>query len=304
MVNKKTPSRKKQKVCDEEKVTAKEIPISIINTKTSLSVGTKSTKKTSKKEPPIALPAVAGLSSPNTNTLSSLQDELKPFDNNTLKTLPSKSCFSLSPMSSQVSISSTPGLTAFGMKPSAVVQPKTLFLRNRNSTLKCCLVHGINNIAIVFRCESIDKQSTNGSWSEKLFSDAIRLNSSWVKELNFDSEILNWYHNNLSMKNPRGWPIRIFSIRVEEEPPELALKNLGRYICQQVNDLARDDTNLSVNDNDFFWLSQPIVWSDIIGNDAAFLNIKKEKGNPRPGKTMYLFQLYSFNKHSLYCRFL
>ena len=47
--------------------------------------------------------------------------------------------------------------------------------------------------------------------------------------------------------------------------------------------MSHNDTNLLVDDNDFFWLVQPDVWSDIIGYDAAFNNIKKGKGNPYSG---------------------
>jgi len=182
--------------------------------------------------------------------------------------------------SSQSSFTSMGNLAAFGIK--AAAQVRTTF-RDRNSKLKCCVIRGVNMCTVVFKCEPNDTQYTNGSWSEKIFSDAVRSNSSWIKELNFDTEFLYWYQNNVAQKNPKGWPVRMFTIQVEEEPSKDALKKLADYICQQVNQVPRNDTTLTVDDNNFFWIQPPVVWSDIVGYEAAFLMIKKEKGDLHPG---------------------
>jgi hypothetical protein len=265
LADKRKSIKNKGKTTECKSVNKNNIPIVMVGEKTSLSVS------------PVKLATISSLHTPERKV------NLFPSNSSAIASISASSsphAYKRTPSSSQSSVVSTGGLAAFGMKPA--INMRATF-RDRNSKLKCCVIKGVDSYSIVFRCEPNDMQNTNGSWSEKVLTDAVRTNAPWVTELNFDNEILYWYHNNVAQKNPKGWPIRMFTIKVEEEPGELALKNLARHICQQVNHVPRNDTTLIVDDNNFFWMKQPTVWSDVVGFEAAFLAIRKTKGEPHPG---------------------
>jgi len=177
------------------------------------------------------------------------------------------------------------GLAAFGMrgaKSSSGVLKQT-YGSNRDSHLKCVLIHGGGLIkpAIVFRYEALDLLYKNGSWSEKCMNDCIRDRLDWIEELHFDSAVLPWFHNNEVIMNPGKYAIRLFVIYTEELPAKKDAIQLGNYICMQIN--KTNSTKCTIDENTFFWISEPTVWSDIIGYDAAKQQMENLIGLPFEG---------------------
>ena len=173
------------------------------------------------------------------------------------------------------------GLAAFGIKPAA--GGRSTFI-DKNSRLKCCLISGAEKSAIVFRVEPNDPTLKGGSWAEKCFFDAVRQNQRWITSINIDGNVLAWFHQNVAQKNPKGYSIRLFVIYTDKQlPPHDNIINLGRYICQQLNSAPGNTTTTVLQQENFFWLPDGAVWSDIIGCDAALLQLVKDKGHPCPG---------------------
>ena len=184
------------------------------------------------------------------------------------------------------------GLQAFGIKPGARVK-----FSDRNATLKCCVIKGPEENAIVFRVNPNDPHSPNGCWLEKVFFDAIRSESEWVTELHFDSQALQWYHGNVPQKNSKDYLLRLFVIRTTGNlPPKENLVKLGQRVCDNINATPSNKTTISVDEESYFWLPNGAVWSDIIGNDAAFAALTKAKGDPFPG----FYDLHKDTIHSYF----
>jgi len=163
---------------------------------------------------------------------------------------------------------------------------------NRGSTLKCCLIAGVDYSAIVFRIQPNDPHNKNGSWAEKLFFDAVRASEEWVKNINMDSNVLPWFHHNNPQKNPKGYFVRLFIIRtLPPVPPKDSVIKLGKYICQQLENTPGNTTKVTLDEGNFFWLHQPTVWSDVIGCNAALAEIIRSKGQPHQG--MYNVSIFT-----------
>ena len=173
-------------------------------------------------------------------------------------------------------------LTAFGFKPAGLGPEK---LHNRDSMLKCCVIEGPYQNAIVFHVQPIDPKYGNGSWTEKCFADAIRLNMPWVASLAFDrTNQYFWFHENHPQKNPKDYLIRMFVILAESDViPKENIVQLANYVCSNLNATPNNKTKTSFDENSLFWLGHGAVWSDIMGYDAALTRLLKETGTPAPG---------------------
>ena len=174
------------------------------------------------------------------------------------------------------------GLQAFGIKPASTGGGDN----DKNSKLKCVMIAGENNAgALVFRCEPNNPNYRNGSWAEKAFFDAVRKNMEWVTLINVDSDMLQWCHNDEAMFNPEGYNIRLFVVHCAELPSEDSAIKLGKHICQNVNTMPNNNTTMSIQPGQFFWIPNGVkpVWSDVIGSDAALKALVEEKGMPTAG---------------------
>ena len=68
-------------------------------------------------------------------------------------------------------------------------------------------------------------------------------------------------------------------------PTEESVAQLGEFVCQNVNAAPDNNTTLSLQRGDCFWIpnqSNP-VWSDVIGSDAALKDLVSKKGAPMLG---------------------
>ena len=159
-------------------------------------------------------------------------------------------------------------LQDFGIKPGLDAKKRSSAFYDKNSLLKCCLIHGPETSYIVFRFEPVDKNG--GSWSEKCFHDALYKNLPWVIKLNFQSKALAWFHDNEEQKNDKGYAIHLFVIPTGSGlPPKQHLLDLGKHVCNMVNRMPKNNTTAMVDEHSFFWLPDDAVWSDIIGCEAA-----------------------------------
>jgi hypothetical protein len=153
--------------------------------------------------------------------------------------------------------------------------------QTNGSILKVALIPLLTGTAIVFRCESLS--SRVASWSEKIFKDAVCTVNTWAYNFGFDSNILYWSDNNIPQKNERGYRVPLFVITTEDIPTHSAIILLGKTICSNINKAEGNNTVISVQEDNYFWLGDDAVWSDIIGYQQSYDIIVAERGLPQPG---------------------
>jgi len=197
---------------------------------------------------------------------------------------------SLSSAPAQGGAGSIPGvdLASFGIKK--LSKPKAM---DKDSKLRCVVVApqvdvpGTKSCSIVFRCEPNDKSSYTGSWSEKLFWEAVRNRATWKDEIGIADRVLEWADDDVVQKNNKGFAIRLFELPVEVEalPTFATLVKIGDFICNTINALPDNKTTLSIDPDTYLWLTPlgSAVWSDVIGSEAAYLKMIRLCGQPIPG---------------------
>ena len=207
------------------------------------------------------------------------------------KTLNSKNRFPVVTPDSKPAAVST-----FASNPSkpARVMPKKLDLStlgihtikketaSRDSYLRCCQIQGS---AVVFRCDPSDLTNPYGSWSEKVFFEALRNKETWIDQLNISSTALKWVHQEVPQKNPKNYDIRLFVVYLKPGHaimPKEKLVQLGQIICDCINATPENNTTISIEEASYEWI-QKAVWSDIVGVDEAFKLMKSDLGNPSQG---------------------
>ena len=195
----------------------------------------------------------------------------------------------VSPTSGNTSISS---LSAFGLELAHSGDKGNI---DKNSTLRCCLIEMPDGTDIMFRIQPNDPQNP-GSWSEKVMFDCIRLKKNWTLAIGVDPYMMPWHHNNIKQENARGYPIRLFKIKVKKRPKKNQLLKLGQHICEQINAQPGNQTTMEVNQDDFFWLDDKAVWSDVIGCDASMEKLFRLVGQPLPG-------FYELHHKLIHCYF-
>ena len=155
-------------------------------------------------------------------------------------------------------------LESFGIKPGQ----RKEYTNERNTKLKCCVIEtpGQNN-TIIFRFEPYDKKAS--CWCEKLLLDDVKIQKDWVVDLNFDDFCYTWYENSVPQQNNKGFPIRLFCINIDSDPPTLkTLLNIGKHICETINAKEGNKTKALVDEKDFIWIKKA-TWSEIIGHAMA-----------------------------------
>ena len=100
--------------------------------------------------------------------------------------------------------------------------------------MKCCVIETPEENSIIFRFEPDEQPST---WCEKLLHDDIIDKKEWVVDLNFDDFTYSWFDNFVPKNNSKGYPIRLFTININSDPPPLkTLLSIGRHICDKINE--------------------------------------------------------------------
>ena len=153
---------------------------------------------------------------------------------------------------------------------------------SRDSYLRCCQITGS---AIVFRCVPVDTTNAYGSWSEKVFFEALKTKAEWVNQLNISSTALKWVHDEVPQKNPKSYDIRLFPVYLRPGHalmPKDKLVQLGQLICDCINATPQNNTTLKIDEANYEWI-QNAVWSDIVGVDEAYKLMKDDLGSPLPG---------------------
>ena len=122
-----------------------------------------------------------------------------------------------------------------------------------------------------------EKSSGRGSsWSERVLSEGIYKNESWTHGFGFDTKLWKWYDNDVPQLNSRGYPIRLFIIRLTTRPSVTVIYELGRRICDAVNAVPRNNTTLRIDESRFMWIPQPTAWQAVIGSSAAYDSLMNE----------------------------
>jgi len=152
------------------------------------------------------------------------------------------------------------------------------------SKLRAVLIHSISESAIVLRCEPNDPNNISGSTSEKVLLQAVNDGLYIVDQFNISSEQLLWYDQNMPMKNKDGVPIKMVYIPLMGRlHPKDTIIRLAHEMCRAINNMPGNNTTISVDLENFFWLPDGAVWSDVIGVDAAFTTLKLIFREPNPG---------------------
>jgi hypothetical protein len=188
----------------------------------------------------------------------------------------------------QTAKTTTPDLAAIGISPAKSLP---FAAQSRTSSVKDCLmkaviIRGLNNsAAIVMRCAPIVTipNSFNICWSEKVFVDALRNNETWTTEHSICHETQQWFHENIQMKNGKGYAIRLFVMYADNVPTHHSVAQYCESVCRCINSSHGNTTTISVNAQNMFWLPDNSVWSDVVGVQKSVELIVSEKGNPERG---------------------
>jgi hypothetical protein len=188
------------------------------------------------------------------------------------------------PVSRISSVPAIQSLTNFGIFPA---NPNATAGNHQNGTrtteLRAVIINGTDgNSDILLRCEPVGLNHTL-SWSEKLFSDAVRQKEAWVTSLNISSETFPWFHENTPRNNNRNYPIKLFYIPAGNVVTTHHVLRLCRYICERINSMPGNNTTLLVNESTLMWLQGHTVWSDVVGVNKACQMVANSKGTPFPG---------------------
>ena len=153
------------------------------------------------------------------------------------------------------------------------------------SQLKCCVIDAGVNSAILFRFEP------DGSWSEKIMFDEILVKrSEWTTAVGFVNKTFRWFHNNRAQTTRNNYMVRLFRIdTVQPVKIKEYLVELGKYICTQINGVENNHVVASIPDNelDYFWIPNGAVWADVIGIDAAYMQLIQKTGFPNGEEDFY-----------------
>ena len=166
-------------------------------------------------------------------------------------------------ISKRVTITPKCMLSSFGIKPAQ----RKEYTNKQNTKLKCCVIETPGDNSIIFRFEPYDKKGS--CWCEKLLHDDLKIQKDWVVNLNFDDFSYSWFDNFVPQQNNKGFPIRLFCINIDSDPPTLkTLLSIGKHICEIINAKEGNKTKALVDEKDFIWINKP-TWSEIIGHTAA-----------------------------------
>jgi hypothetical protein len=253
-----------------------------------------------------ALPKDASLpSDSNLKKTYGLADNESLKDSGKVSTPSIKSPYSISSLQSQVAQSNNPTINKSlfsspkesggkDLVPVSSIGLKFATFKSKGSTmtganlskqsyLRAVIIPGPEFSAIMFRCESVDPLQLNGPWSDKIFFDAVKHQSNWVKTYGIVEDIYYWHHLNEPQLNQKNYKLRLFAVFTENIPDEGMAIKLGKLICNQINITPGNNTTISVKEDYYFWLDQPVVWSDVIGHEQAFKEIINHKGQPYSG---------------------
>ena len=95
-------------------------------------------------------------------------------------------------------------------------------------------------------------------WPEKYFFDAFKDHQhNWTNDLGFDSQTLEWVHEERAQTNLKGYSIRLFVIRLTTRPDVNTLYRLSREIYKCVNSMKGNTSTLHIHKKSFLWKTYP-----------------------------------------------
>jgi hypothetical protein len=160
-------------------------------------------------------------------------------------------------------------LASIGFEPAeapAVTKPIS-----KDSNLKCVLIKQPNRHALLYRVEHVTAGPTARCYAEKLFNDSVKSQDpkSWAKNLHFKEQPFHWNHEGRDMLNQDNFNIRLFPLYVKpSDNTQAKAIHLANEICKYLN-LDQQYGKTTVDPDNFFWLPENAVWSDVLGEDEA-----------------------------------
>lgn len=165
-------------------------------------------------------------------------------------------------------------LASFGITPA---DPPVSRLVDKHCTLKCCVIRGPEKTGLVFRLQPSHPDPTWNCWTDKVMFDCMRERRQWVLDFSIHSTIMKWYHNDLPMKNIKGYCVRLYVIFSQDtNPRKESIIRLGEAICNNLNESPgmASDTQATLIVDDFFWGGDEAVWADVLGMKEALSLLK------------------------------
>lgn len=147
----------------------------------------------------------------------------------------------------------------------------------RECKMKCCIVKGPQGYATLFRIQP-NTPPKAAVWPEIRFYNAVIAQEEWCQDKMLHPGYLEWFHNNEPQIQYNG-PVKLFAIYALGAPrPTSVTVELANDICECLNNMQSNFTKTRVDEDNLFWLSTDAdaVWSDVIGNHAAFEKMTTE----------------------------
>lgn len=164
------------------------------------------------------------------------------------------------------------GLSGFNMAAAAVQTLRNNgVVINKDCTLRAVIVSGPHFSFIFFRVEPIDS-TLKTVWPEKVWFDDLRKGAAWVRNCGIDEKTLEWFHEDEAQLNAKGYPIRLFVVKLQATPAKGDVIRLGRFICENINAAPGNQTTISVSDDEhqFFWIDRSdVTMEEVLGTNKA-----------------------------------
>jgi hypothetical protein len=151
----------------------------------------------------------------------------------------------------------------------------------RTSKLRAVIINGVGGeLDLLIRCEPVNEEEC--SWCEKVIVDALKQSTPWTRRFNIIG-VFNWYHNDILQINSKGYPVRLFHIRLCGTNNGQELLQMLAHLCATICSYSNNREQLIIDNDELFWINGPVVWSDVIGVRHAFYMLTLYKGNIYPG---------------------
>ena len=139
---------------------------------------------------------------------------------------------------------------------------------------------------LLFRIEGNDKDKP-GHYFEKILGDCIFENKAFTKNLFFDKETYKWVEHGEEQLNHGGYPIKLFVIYSDTYPGEEKLVEMAKYLADELNGLNASRSKVFADEDNLFWGTNPVTWSEVIGPKPAYEKLLENIGTPDGSEAFY-----------------
>ena len=150
----------------------------------------------------------------------------------------------------------------------------------------CCIMQAEGRCIILVCIEGNDKDKP-GHCMEKVLGDCIFDGKGFTKALFFDKETYKWVEQGQEQLNHGGYPIKLFVIQSETYPGEEKLIKMAKYLADELNNLNASRSKVFADEDNLFWGTNPVAWSEVIGPKPAYEKLLETIGTPDGSEAFY-----------------